>query len=226
MKLQHQYHIHKAQYNYNFFKSNEKVFNLRLKIGSYYIIRFDGKGMTRAFRKDRDLFFEVMRATFYNFCADSFVQDYFREIPFAYSFSDEVSLLFQHYDDRNRTQKILTLMTSKMTLVFYKTAHELGLDLCDKDWLFDARILKVQGHEIENYFIVRQSFAICGYIMGLCEQLGIGFVSTSKTLQIARDFGKHIIKEHLLGLIYAQEKSEIFEFCADVERLRKLIGIA
>ena len=61
--------------------------------------------------------------------------------------------------------------------------------------------------------------------MGLCEQLGIGFVSTSKTLQIARDFGKHIIKEHLLGLIYAQEKSEIFEFCADVERLRKLIGI-
>ncbi|MDE7173285.1 MAG: tRNA(His) guanylyltransferase Thg1 family protein [Helicobacter sp.] len=225
MELQHQYNIHRAQYDYNFFKSNERIFNLRLKIGSYYIIRFDGKGMTRAFRKNRELFFDVMRATFYHFCNDSFVQDYFRDIPFAYSFSDEVSLLFRHYDDRNRTQKILTLMTSKMTLVFYKTAHELGLDLHDKDWLFDARILNVQGHEVENYFMVRQSFAICGYITELCEQLGIGFVSTSKTLQVARDFGKHIIKEHLLGLIYAQEQSETFEFYANTEYLRKLIGI-
>lgn len=226
MELQHQYNIHRAQYNYSFFKSNEKIFNLRLKIGSYYIIRFDGKGMTRAFRKHRELFFEVMKATFYRFCTDSFVQDYFREILFAYSFSDEISLLFRHYDDRNRTQKILTLMTSKMTLVFYKTAHELGLDLCDKDWLFDARILGVQRHEFESYFMVRQSFAICGYITELCEQLGIGFASTSKTLQVASDFGKHIVKEHLLGLIYAREQSETFEFYANTERLRSLIGIA
>ena len=133
-----------AQKLYSPFKKLESKFDIHLKAGNYYILRFDGKEMTAGFKIKHqainDMFFKTMRESFYNFV------DTFKKTLFAYSFSDEISILFKSKktdDDFSRSEKLLSLLSSQLTLNFYKSAIKYNLDLKYKDWLFDARILEV-----------------------------------------------------------------------------------
>ena len=61
-----------AQEKYKPLKCKEEQYNLKLKKGNYYIIRFDGKEMTAAFKIDHkainEPFFDTMEDTFNEFC--------------------------------------------------------------------------------------------------------------------------------------------------------------
>lgn len=216
MQLSKHYSTSKALYDYYKFRQNERLFNVKLNIGAFYVIRLDGKGMTRSFRANKDLFFHVMKSCFHRFCSDSFLQDTLKKFICAYSFSDEVSILFRHSDDRNRSQKILTLLASKLSVLFYRVANELGLDLREQDWLFDARILEIKRHESVNYFIARQSFAIDRYLLTFREQ----------DIHHSLAIDMQDMSEYMLGLLYVLgEYIEIFEFSAEPERFKKLLHL-
>lgn len=107
-----------AQKLYSPFKVLERHFEIKLKVGHYYILSFDGKEMTAGFKIKHqainDIFFKTMRECFYNFV------NTYDKILFAYSFSDEISILFKSKKsdtDFSRSEKLLSLLSSQLTLV-------------------------------------------------------------------------------------------------------------
>ena len=106
---------------YKKFKNNEKTFDLIISSGQLYIVRFDGKGMTKYFKIKKQAvnnqFFNTMKLTFTNFLKKH------REIIFAYSFSDEISVLIKSpkvKSDFSRIQKVLSLLSDNWRLIFTK----------------------------------------------------------------------------------------------------------
>ena len=88
----------------NYFKNHEQKFDKRLKPNTYYVIRFDGKGMTKAFKQVGkaiyEPFFNTMKQTFVEFC------ETYSNIIFGYSFSDEISILLKG-DINERLTKLM-----------------------------------------------------------------------------------------------------------------------
>ena len=82
-----------AQEKYKPLKQKEEKYNLKLKKGNYYIIRFDGKEMTATFKIDHQAinksFFDTMEDTFIEFCKLT------QNVIFGYSFSGEISILIR-----------------------------------------------------------------------------------------------------------------------------------
>ncbi len=217
---------------YKEFKDKEKKYNLKLQQGKYYVIRFDGKGMTKAFKiKKQSIntkFFRTMKYTFNEFCKAN------NNILFAYSFSDEISILIygnSKVDDMNRIEKLLSLMSCKLALLFYKYAKKNQLDLKNEDWLFDARIIELEKQEVINYFISRQAFAIDKYIMQLRSEHNIGqeLNNSQKVIDKLRNLGINydaLPKEYRYGLIYSSSNQvETFEFYENKELLKDLCDL-
>ncbi|MDE5714897.1 MAG: tRNA(His) guanylyltransferase Thg1 family protein, partial [Anaeroplasmataceae bacterium] len=121
---------------YQPFKILEKEFNLSLEPNSYYILRFDGKSMTKDYKIKNepinDVFFKTMKETFKQFCLNKL------SIIFAYSFSDEISILIRSSssdEDECRIQKLISLYSSEISVLFFKNAKEFNLTL-KRDSLF------------------------------------------------------------------------------------------
>ena len=220
-----------ANEKYKPFKIEEEKYNLKLKKDKYYIIRFDGKNMTAAFKiKHKPInepFFNTMEATFTNFCKSSMPN-----ILFAYSFSDEISILIKSSKNsdaiNNRIEKLLSLLAGKLALLFYKNARKYKLDLMGKDWLFDARVIELEQQEVVDYFISRQAFAIDKYIMQLKGEHKIDYrLNTSQeVLSELKKLGVNydtLPVNYRYGLIYAKQKDcNSFEFDANKSLLQKL----
>ena len=89
---------------YKPFKLKERKFDLCLQQGVYYVIRFDGKGMTAAFKIKHtpinEVFFNTMEETFKNFCKST------TNVLFACSFSDEISILIERSKKKIRKQPL------------------------------------------------------------------------------------------------------------------------
>ena len=75
-----------AQEKYKPLKCKEEQYNLKLKKGNYYIIRFDGKEMTAAFKIDHkainEPFFDTMEDTFNEFCKTTQKEAIFRFLSY------------------------------------------------------------------------------------------------------------------------------------------------
>ena len=212
---------------YKPFKLKERKFDLRLKQGVYYIIRFDGKEMTAAFKIKHtpinEVFFNTMEETFKNFCKST------SSVLFAFSFSDEISILIKANEnprsDNNRLEKLLSLLSGKLALLFYHSAKKYKLDLQNKDWVFDARIIEVSKEEVPNYFLARQAFAIDKYIMQLKGEHHIYYqLNTSQdVLSELEKIGVHydqLPKKYRYGLVYRKNKElESFDFDTNRELL-------
>ncbi|MDE6504909.1 MAG: tRNA(His) guanylyltransferase Thg1 family protein [Clostridia bacterium] len=219
-----------AQEKYRPFKQNEKVYDWRLKQNYYYIIRFDGKGMTKGFKIKHQAinksFFDTMEDTFNEFCKST------PNILFGYSFSDEISILIRgnnnYKDDNNRIQKLLSLLSGKLALMFYRNAQKNNLDLQNKDWVFDARILQLNRKEVGDYFLARQAYAIDKYIMQLKTENDIDYKFKTSKVVISKLKDKDVIYEKLpkkyrYGLIYSPTKIlSPFEFDANISQLKQL----
>ena len=219
-----------AQKKYKHFKQNEKQFDIQLEHNFYYIIRFDGKGMTKGFKIKRQAinksFFDTMDATFNEFCKATNIT------LFGYSFSDEISILIRRSsddeDDYNRVEKLLSLLSSKLSLIFYRNAQKNNLDLHDKDWIFDARLLQLKEQEVVNYFLARQAYAIDKYIMQLKTEHGVSFKLKTSKLVLSQLHNLGITYENLpakyrYGLIYSPTIQQTsFEFDSNKSLLRQM----
>lgn len=212
---------------YSPFKALERKFEIQLKVGHYYILRFDGKEMTAGFKIKHqainDMFFKTMRESFYKFV------NTYNKILFAYSFSDEISILFKSKktdDYFSRSEKLLSLLPSQLTLNFYKSAIKNNLNLKNKDWLFDARILEVTKEETLSYFQARQAFAIDKYLAQLKGQYGIDYKlnKSSDIIEALKLKGVEystLNPEYAFGIMYSNQTSiKPFEFADDLTKLR------
>ena len=220
-----------AQDLYKPFRAKEERFDLCLKKGKYYVVRFDGKGMTSAFKIKHkainDKFFNTMEDTFNNFCKSAHPN-----VLFGFSFSDEISILIrksgEHGSEYNRIEKLLSLLSGKLSLLFYHSAQKHKLDLKNQDWLFDARIIELAKQEVPEYFLSRQAYAIDKYIMQLKGEYSINYkLNTSEAvlseLQNVGACYDHLPVEHRYGLIYSKfKKLDSFEFDANKELLSDL----
>ncbi len=222
----------------NYFKKHEKKYDLRLKANRYYVIRFDGKEMTKAFKKKKcaiyEKFFHVMKETFKQFC------DFYKNVIFGYSFSDEISILIrvdkriknEEQKDNNRIEKLLSLMPCKLSLLFNRIAVANNLDLQNKDWLFDARIIEFEKREeVSQYFIARQAYAIDKYLTQLKGEHNIDY-KLHKSDDIITELDKIGIKysdlpiNYRYGLMYVKVKNkDVFEFSNNITMLEKLCFI-
>ena len=227
----------KEKYSYEYalkkyepFRQNEEIYNNKLKEDNYYIIRFDGKGMTKGFKAKpkaiNETFFNTMENTFNEFCKT------YPFIIFGYSFSDEISILIKGGKDENaeenRIEKLLSLLSCKIALLFNKFAQKYALDLKNKDWLFDARIISLKRNQVISYFLARQAFAIDKYIMQLKTEHGIDYNLKTSKLVLAKLKTKGIEYKKLpakyrYGLTYSVfTKRKAFEFETDQALLQQM----
>lgn len=219
----------------NYFKNHEQKFDKKLKPNTYYVIRFDGKGMTKAFKQVGkaiyEPFFNTMKQTFVEFC------ETYSNIIFGYSFSDEISILLkgdinQQYksdNDINRIEKLLSLMSGKLALTFNRRAAANGLDLQGKDWLFDARIIELKDKkEVAQYFIARQAFAIDKYLGQLRGEYSLSYTLKTST-EIIKALKEKTIdyynlkSEYRYGLVYNNGIKEAFEFEENKQKLNSYL---
>jgi len=219
-----------AQDKYRPLKQKEDKFNLKLERGKYYVIRFDGKGMTAAFKiKHQPInepFFDTMSDTFNEFCKTN------RKVMFGYSFSDEVSILIKGGNnpnsETNRIEKLLSLLSSHLSLLFHKFAQKNNLDLQDKDWIFDARIIELKKDQVIDYFLARQAYAIDKYIMQLKAENHIDYkLNTSEEvlpqLRTKGVFYESLPAKYRYGLTYSTNlKPYSFEFDANKTLLKQM----
>lgn len=227
----------KKIYSYNFalgnyarFKKKEEPFKMKLNAGNFYIIRFDGSGMTAGFKIKHkainETYFNTMKNTL-----KSFAQKY-SQILLGYSFSDEISILFKAADNDDdifsRGAKLLSILSGQLALEFYKAAQETGLDCKGKDWVFDARLIELKQNEVIDYFKARQAFAIDKFLSQCKGEYGLNYKLT-KSYQIISALKKKEIDyndlnpEYKFGIIYSQgELKESFEFFGNEGRLKVL----
>ncbi|MDE6655961.1 MAG: tRNA(His) guanylyltransferase Thg1 family protein [Anaeroplasmataceae bacterium] len=216
---------------YSHFKKLENEFDFKLDSNAYYIVRFDGKGMTKDYRQGNvainETFFNTMKEIFKSFCSNN------SYILFAYSCNDEISILIKATSGiksiTSRSEKILSLLASELSVLFYKNAIKNNLAL-KRDSLFDARLIKLEEKDILNYFCSRQAFAIYEYVYRLRNQYNINR-NLKNTKDILPELKKKNINyfglpfEYRYGLIYSPLKKQIkpFDFSGDLERLETLV---
>lgn len=219
-----------AQEKYKPLKLKEERYNLKLEKGKYYVIRFDGKGMTAAFKIDHQAinkpFFDTMEDTFNEFCKST------PNVIFGYSFSDEISILIRGSrnpdSQHNRIEKLLSLLSGKLALIFHRHAQKNKLDLQNKDWIFDARIINLDKEEVIDYFLARQAYAIDKYLMQLKAENYVDYkIHTSETvipaLKLKGVFYDNLPQKYRYGLIYTKTKSLCpFEFEANLSQLQQM----
>ena len=219
-----------AQEKYKPLKQKEQQYNLKLKKGDYYVIRFDGKEMTAAFKINHQAinkpFFNTMEDTFNEFCKST------KHVIFGYSFSDEISILIRGSrkkdSDNNRIEKLLSLLSGKLALLFYKNALNHKLDLKNKDWIFDARIIQLDKPNVIDYFLARQAYAIDKYLMQLKAENHIDYkLHTSETVIPAlKKLGVHyenLPQKYRYGLIYSSTQNlSPFEFDVNLSQLQQM----
>lgn len=227
----------KGQYSYTLacernelFKLKEIPYRIELESGKYYVIRFDGKGMTKGFKIKYNalnkIFFKTMKQTF-----TSFIKKY-TQIIFAYSFSDEISILFKAEEGEDnifsRGEKLISLMSGQIALDFDKAAKKAKLDCKGQDWLFDARIIPLEQSEVTEYFKARQSYAIDKYLTQCRGEYMLNYkLNTSKQIvsalkQKGIDYSK-LKPEYKFGLTYAQGNLiNSFEFLGNEKILKEL----
>lgn len=218
-----------AKRHYSAFKDLEREFNIILEADSFYIVRFDGKGMAKEYKQNNhtmdDKFYKTMKETFKAFCNSK------PNILFAYSYSDEISILIKgtscNTSIHSRLEKILSLYSSELSILFYKTAVKNNLDL--KSSIFDARLIKLKKENIVKYFCLRQEYAICDFLQQLRNKYGI-----SHKRILSKDIINELKKkkvyyynqpaEYRFGIVYSpQRKIPPFEFANNIEFLEDII---
>jgi tRNA(His) guanylyltransferase len=158
-------------------KSYESCYSFKIPARSYVIIRLDGKGFSKYTKKFNkpfdDLLSNVMDAATIDLCK-------FLSPKFAYTQSDEVSLMFSDIENiesemifDGKVQKLCSISASKMTASFNKNMLRLlstfkynNEEIFEKlvtdefaeiEAVFDSRVFVIPDiREVSNYFIWRQ----------------------------------------------------------------------
>lgn len=216
----------KAEKINNEFKKYEYNYDLTLKDDKEYIIRFDGVGMTKAFMSKPELkksFLFSMKEAIERFMLNE------KDLYFAYSYSDEVSIYLEKQTIlryKNRVEKLISILASKLTAAFYIAANNHNLDLSLQLRSFDARIIELDSiNYVIDYFLCRQSYAISSHLIFLRNKYLDNYYVTSSTSIInqLKNIGidyEAISRSERLGLLFVNKEYQVvFEFLADKNRL-------
>jgi tRNA(His) 5'-end guanylyltransferase len=158
-------------------KEYEKCYEFKVPNRSYVIIRLDGKGFSKYTKKFNkpfdDILSNVMDAATIELCK-------YLTPAFAYTQSDEISLVFSTIDNIDaemvfdgKLQKLCSISASKVTAAFNKTMLRLLMsfkytpeeimqklvtgDFPEIDAVFDSRVFVIPDiREVANYFVWRQ----------------------------------------------------------------------
>ena len=215
------------------FKYYEKEFDTELDPAGYYIIRFDGKGMTKRFKgKDRlfdPIFFKSIKEAFLSFCDNHSAQ-----ILFGYQCSDEISVFVRSVDPNgetiyNRIEKLLSLLAAEVSVLFDRRYREnlrlLAGDAAEDDTMnvFDARIFKVPRITVPQYFYLRQEYGIEHISKRIKNECGDKDRDNEAILEILRENGLNA-EDVYYGVAFARGADAMsFDFGEDVDRLNALI---
>ena len=228
-------------------EEREKTF---LEDGKYYIMRFDGVGMTKRFKPQEALFnwlfLRYMKKTFYVFCKHHSAQ-----ICFGFQCNDEISIMIkkikQDEDNTlNRKEKLLSLFASEISVLFdeycaKKAPEENPEYVGERLNIFDARIFEVTQEQGLTYFCLRQAFGVEHVITRIFNKThrdGLDIINAlsflkkrnamnfQKRKNRTQKFSYDIIKEEeqLFGSIYKDDQEiNPFEFDAQKELLNSII---
>lgn len=144
-------------------KGYEDAYRLKLTRRTPVIIRLDGKAF-HTWTKGLDRPFDATMVALMGHTM-KFVVDNIQGAVFAYTQSDEISILLRDYDTHttdawfdNNIQKMVSIASSLATAKFNSLASEA---LEDKPLaFFDARVFNLPKEEVVNYFIWRQNDAV------------------------------------------------------------------
>lgn len=229
-KIKERYSYGYAKEKNKVFKKKESQFKMPLNGGKLYIIRFDGKGMTKGFKIKHkainESFFATMKLTLENFARK------YSQTIFAYSFSDEISLLFRAEKDVSKSfsrgEKLLSLMSGQLALEFLKAAQKVGLDCKGQDWLFDARLIELERDDVVAYFKARQAYAIDKFLSQCKGEYGLDYrlITSKEIITALKEKGveyEDLLPAHKFGLMYAKDSLiDSFEFVGNEEKLVEL----
>jgi tRNA(His) 5'-end guanylyltransferase len=132
--------------------------------GDFIGVRIDGKAFhtyTKAFEKPFDsLITEAMDFAVYNLCRNTDVP-----VLFAYTQSDEISLLLRGQGWFHDTQKISSIVASYTTAFFNRELQTA------KPAVFDARVFSLKREEVVDYFKWRKMDANRNAISAVAQSL-------------------------------------------------------
>lgn len=135
--------------------------------GDFIGVRIDGKAFhtfTKGYEKPFDSeITEAMEFAVYNLCGNSDIP-----VVFAYTQSDEISLLLRGVGWFHDTQKISSIVASYTTAFFNR---ELGPTSSNKPAVFDARVFSLKREEVVDYFKWRKMDANRNAISAVAQSL-------------------------------------------------------
>lgn len=140
------------------FKSIEREFTHFLPETGINVVRMDGKGFSHFSRKYLkqpfdDRFSKAMVETARSICRDSDVP-----VEFAYTQSDEISLVLSHEFYGNKIAKITSTTAALATGYFRDEMRKAGLDT--KMAIFDSRVFNLKDREeLDEYLAWRRGDA-------------------------------------------------------------------
>lgn len=223
--MEYDYDKIKSIYKASFKRIEEKEECL-LEPNSFYIIRLDGKGMTKRFKPKKyfinKAFLSNIQQAFFDFC-----NHHLEQVIFGFQCNDEISLLIKAIkedDDNtyNRKEKLLSLFASEISIYFnnycLNTPPEEDPDfLGERVNIFDARIFKISKNEIVKYFCLRQSFGIEHILTRIRNKTGSDQNVKSALLKLNND------RSVLFGNIFKCSQRKTFEFLKNRKKLNDLI---
>lgn len=176
----------------------------KVAFGGRIIARLDGRGFTRLTKRSLDLekpfdprFHEAMKTTVAHLCGCGFA------VRFAYSQSDEISLLFEP-TERNfdgKTRKWLSILAGEASGAFSLSIGHIGA--------FDCRLIELpDSQSVVDYFRWRQSDAYRNALSAHCYWI-----------LRARNFSPHVATAQLDGFSATQKQDLLWEHGIDIESL-------
>lgn len=209
-----------------FMQQYEEKYNYTFDKGKFYILRLDGVHMTRNFigkPEVRKHFMQTMKLTLRLFMQQN------KEFRFAYSYSDEISLLVPKEAAERveyRLEKLLSIYSGKITCAFCMAAFQNGLPLDDKIRSFDCRLIEFETEdEVRRYFMARQAFQISSHFIYLSNAYldGKRITSTDITIEELKKKGvfyETLSREERYGILWADKDFQTpYEFHDNPKKL-------
>lgn len=140
----------------------------KVKLSNYYVIRVDGKRMTKAFKDPNSIRNEVLEeAMKKTICT---IIETFPFIKFVYRFSDEISMYFSTFNitqlELQNINSTLQTIENDVAKIFNEYLSQETHWYRNRPFVFDYRILNVTN-KIDQYFRSRQAFVIDKFIIHL-----------------------------------------------------------
>lgn len=220
-------------------KRYERVSETHLMCRTPTIIRIDGKAFhtwTKKLQKpfDENLLLWMAHTT-------RFLVDNIQNAVFAYTQSDEISILLRDYDNHNtdqwfdaNVQKMCSVSASLATAKFNDLVNSHGEPYDTMPLaFFDSRAFNVPENEVCNYFIWRQQdcirnsiSALATHVMGHKECQGVNCTDLQEKMESEHDIAWSDLPMYVKhGITYDKRSKDITFNVPEFTQLREFVEV-